>query len=320
MSIAIIINPIAGGVSPSAARDRAALAAALVDRHGHPAEVFVTARAGHARDLAKAAVGRGARLVVAWGGDGTINEVASALAFDERAAMGVIPAGSGNGLARALGIDARPERALADALAAEPRRIDVGELGGRLFVNVAGIGFDAHVAARFNAPGNRVRGLAGYTLLTARALASYAPRSYRITTPNGQWNVRALLVVIANGVEFGNRIRIAPQARVDDGALDLVVVEEQSRLTTLWNMRRLIAGSIERASIWSSQLVQEVTVESDLPMTFHVDGEPVVGGTHLRAKTHPGALRICVRRSDERRSAASRISHEITKARNKYFA
>src|SRR5262249_5064136 len=150
---------------------RAELASAAVDRHGGRAEVFVTECGGHARELAKAAVERGARLVVAWGGDGTINEVATALVFDEDSAMGIVPAGSGNGLARALGIDPRPERALAAALSAEPRRMDVGELGGRLFVNVAGIGFDAYVAARFNAPGNRLRGLAGYALQTARALA-----------------------------------------------------------------------------------------------------------------------------------------------------
>src|SRR5438876_10572864 len=140
MAVTIIINPIAGCVIASRVRARAVLASAVVDRHGDPAEVFVTERAGHARELAKAAVKRGARLVVAWGGDGTINEVASALVFEEDAAMAIIPAGSGNGLARALGIDVRPAHALADALASEPRRIDVGELGGRLFVNVAGGG------------------------------------------------------------------------------------------------------------------------------------------------------------------------------------
>ena len=110
--------------------------------------------------------------------------------------------------------------------------------------------------------------------------------------------MRALLVVVANGVEFGNRIRIAPHARLDDGALDMVVVEERSRLTTLWNMRRLITGSIEGAPIRSSQPVQEATIESDTPMVFHVDGEPISGGTHLRVRTHAGALRVCVGRRD----------------------
>jgi diacylglycerol kinase (ATP) len=293
--ITIIINPISGGCSPAVARARAELASRVVDRHGDPAEVFVTECGGHARDIAKAAVTRGARLVVAWGGDGTINEVASALVFEEDAAMGIIPAGSGNGLARALGIDTDPTRALADALAAEPRTIDVGELGGRLFVNVAGIGFDAHVASRFNAPGNPMRGLAGYVLQTAGALATYSPKRYEIVSADRRRSVRALLVVFANGVEFGNRIRIAPDARVDDGALDLVIVEEQSRLATLWNMRRLATGSIERAPIWSCERVRDARIQSDAPMIFHVDGEPIAGGTELRARLHPGALRIAAK-------------------------
>ena len=275
--------------------ERAALASAIAERHGERAEVFVTERTGHACELAKASVARGARLVVAWGGDGTINDVASALAFGDRAAMGIIPAGSGNGLARALGIVTRPERALMDAMTAEPRRIDVGELGGRLFVNVAGVGFDAHVAAAFNAPDNPVRGLTGYALLTARGLVSYTPRRYRITSRGRTRSVRALLVAVANGTEFGNQIRISPGSSVDDGVLDLVVVEERSRLTTIWNMRRLVTQSIERASIWSSAPVTDAIIESDAPMTFHVDGEPVAGGTRLQIRTHARALRVCVR-------------------------
>jgi YegS/Rv2252/BmrU family lipid kinase len=275
--------------------ERAALAAAIVEEHGERPEVFVTERPGHACELANAAVIRGARLVVAWGGDGTINDVASALAFREHAAMGIIPAGSGNGLARVLGIDTRPERALKEALAAAPRRIDVGQLGGRLFVNVAGFGFDAEIAARFNGPDNRIRGLAGYALLTARGLMSYSARRYEIAARGRRRSVRALLVAVANGIEFGNQIRIAPTASVDDGALDLVVVEERSRLTTVWNMRRLLTKSIERASIWSCERVTEATIESDAPILFHVDGEPVAGGTRLEVRIHPGALRVCVR-------------------------
>jgi diacylglycerol kinase (ATP) len=293
--IAIIINPSAGRDRRMPVPERAALASAIAERHGERAEVFVTERTGHARELAKASVARGARLVVAWGGDGTINDVASALAFGDRAAMGIIPAGSGNGLARALGIATRPERALIDAMTAEARRIDVGELGGRLFVNVAGVGFDAHVAAAFNEPGNNVRGLTGYALLTARGLVSYTPRRYQITSRGRTRSVRALLIVVANGTEFGNQIRISPGSSVDDGVLDLVVVEERSRLKTIWNMRRLVTQSIERASIWSSAPVTDATIESDAPMTFHVDGEPVAGGERLEIRTHARALRVCVR-------------------------
>src|SRR5438093_6566582 len=137
MSVTIIIKPISGGASPEQARARAQLASAVVDRHGDPAEVFLTEGRGHARELAKAAVRRGARLVISWGGDGTLNEVASALAFQE-VPLGLVPAGSGNGFARELGVSVRPERAIADAIRAEPRAIDLGEVDDRVFVNVAG--------------------------------------------------------------------------------------------------------------------------------------------------------------------------------------
>src|SRR5262245_1666166 len=117
MSVTIIINPIAGGASLAVGRRRAELAADLVERSGDSADVFLTERPGHARDLAQAAAARGARLVMAWGGDGTINEVARALTFGQ-VPLGIVPAGSGNGLARELGVNHRPERAIVDALGA----------------------------------------------------------------------------------------------------------------------------------------------------------------------------------------------------------
>jgi diacylglycerol kinase (ATP) len=293
-SIAIIINPISGGVRPDAARGRAELASAIVDRHGDPAEVFVTERAGHARELTRAAVARGARLVMAWGGDGTINEVASTLAFGE-IPLGIVPAGSGNGLARQLGIPRQPADAIRQAIAAEPRRIDVGELGDRLFVNAAGVGFDAHVARRFNESGSGRRGLLTYALVTVGALITYRPLEYVVTTADSRVRVRAVIVTAANSAEFGNGACIAPGARVDDGLLDLVVVEERSRLRTIGSVPRLFNGTVGGAPGCSIRRVTRATIESERPMTFHVDGEPAAGGTSLLLRIHPGALYVCVR-------------------------
>jgi diacylglycerol kinase (ATP) len=294
MSIAIIINPISGGAGPDAGRARAQLALAVVDAHGDPAEVFVTERPGHARELAKAALKRRARLVIAWGGDGTINEVASALAFDD-VPMGIVPAGSGNGLARELGVSRRPERAIADALAAVPRPMDLGEVNDRLFVNIAGLGFDAHIAALFNAPENTRRGFAGYFAITMRSLRSYQAGDYRITTDEGRIDAHAVLVTVANSAQFGNGARIAPGAKVDDGLLDLVVVEERSRFRTLCHMPRLFNDSVARMPGCTIRRLTRATIESDRPMRFHVDGELVEGGTSLRVRVHPGALQIAVR-------------------------
>jgi len=291
--VAIIINPVSGGVRPAAARARAETAAHVVDRDGEAAEVFISERPGHARDLTKAAVARGARLVIAWGGDGTINEVASALAFGQ-VPLGIVPAGSGNGLAHQLGVDSKPERALRRAIEASPRAIDLGEVGGRLFVNIAGIGFDAHIAARFNQGGNRRRGFLTYVTMSGQALITYVPADYVITTPEGKFRSRAVLVTIANSAEFGNGALIAPGALVDDGLLDLVVVEERSRFLTMCQLPRLFNGTADRIVGCSIRPIREATIDCEQPMIFHVDGEPVVGATRLAVRVHPQALRVAI--------------------------
>jgi YegS/Rv2252/BmrU family lipid kinase len=251
----------------------------------------VTERAGHAHDLARAAAARGVRAVLAWGGDGTINEVASALAFSD-VPLGIVPSGSGNGLARELRIDPRPERAIAAALGANPRPIDVGDIEGRLFVNIGGIGADAQVASRFNAPDNRRRGFLGYVNITVRVLVTYVPAQYRITTADGTIEVRALLVTFANSSQFGNGARIAPGARLDDGLLDLVVVDERSTLKAFLHMPRLFMGAGERIPGCRISRVSEAAVESDRPVLFHIDGELCHGGTRVQVRVHPGALKV----------------------------
>ena len=172
--------------------------------------------------------------------------------------------------------------------------MDMGELGGRLFVNLAGIGIDAHVASQFNLPANVGRGFAGYLRLGVRAFISYVPAWYTITTADVRRTVRAVLVVVANSVQYGNGAKIAPGARVDDGELDLVVVEERSRVATICRAPRLFTGSLARAGGCSIRRIREATIECSEPMVFHVDGEPIVGGTRLEARVHPGALKICI--------------------------
>jgi YegS/Rv2252/BmrU family lipid kinase len=287
--VTVIINPVSGGATPDQARVRADLAGRLIAAAGEAAEVFVTQGRGHARELAAAAVHRGARLVYAWGGDGTINEVASSLLHCP-AALAVVPSGSGNGLARELRVSRRPEQAIREALAAPPRAIDVGELGGRLFVSVAGVGFDAHVAACFDRDQGR-RGFTAYVRITARELLTYQACTYRL----GADARRALTVTIANAPQFGNGARIAPQAVMDDGLLDLVVVEARSMIETIWGVPRLFTGGINKLRGVSTERIERATIESDQPMCFHVDGEPVQGGTRLDARVLPAALRIATR-------------------------
>jgi diacylglycerol kinase family enzyme len=290
--IAIIINPISGGARRESARARAQLAASVLAADGEPAEVLVSERRGHARELAAGALARGARLVLAWGGDGTMNEVGSAL-IGTATPLAIVPSGSGNGLARELAVSFRPELAMREAMRARPRTIDAGELAGRPFFSVAGVGFDAHVAACLDAEAGGRRGFSAYARITARELWAYRSCSYRINDRIASGN--ALIVTLANSPQFGNGARIAPAARLDDGRLDLVVVEETSRVATLLAVPRLFVGGLSRLRGVTSQQVERVVIESDQPMTFHVDGEPVRGGTRLEGRVLPGALRICVR-------------------------
>jgi YegS/Rv2252/BmrU family lipid kinase len=291
MSVALIINPLSGTGSLRAGQARVSCGSRALASIGEPSNVFVTERRGHARELAAAAVARGAHLVIAWGGDGTVNEVASALLGTD-AALGMVPSGSGNGLARDLAVSWNAEQAIADAVSAPARRIDAGEIGGRPFVSVAGIGFDAHVAACFERSAGR-RGLAGYVRIAARELWRYRAASYRLGDA-GEGR-RALLVTVANSSQFGNGARIAPAAKIDDGLLDMVVFEETSRIATIWGIPRLFTGTVARVRGVSTERIVRATVESDRPMIFHVDGEPVSGGNRLDIRVLPGALRVAVR-------------------------
>jgi YegS/Rv2252/BmrU family lipid kinase len=291
MSVAVIINPIAGGGRDSVGT-RVDLARRAAAECGETADVTVTEARGHARAVARAARANGARVIVAWGGDGTVNEIAGEVAFSG-VPIGIVPAGSGNGLARVLGLSRRPAAALRTALKGTPRAIDAGEIAGRLFVNVAGVGFDAHVAARFNS-GNSGRGARGYVMQTAQSLLRYRCREYRLITDGHSAAVHALLIVIANGREFGNGMLIAPGARIDDGTLEVVVVEERSRAGTICRVPWLLARSIHRVPVWSSRPGSQVAIICDEPMLFHVDGETAQGGTTLEACVHPGALTVMV--------------------------
>jgi diacylglycerol kinase family enzyme len=291
MSVAIIINPLSGGASPAKGRRRAELAAEALAMCGEDGDIFVTEGRDHARELAAVEAKRGARLVIAWGGDGTINEVASALVFGSTA-LGIVPSGSGNGLARELKVSRRPEQAIAEALSAAPRLIDAGELGGRLFFNLAGLGFDAHIATCFDRDQSGRRGLRTYARLIGREMFRYKAGTYCI---DGVSIDRALLVTIANSGQFGNGARVAPSARVDDGWLDLLVFRESTRLRAITTIPRFFTGSFERVKGVTVRRIDRVTISADHPIAYHVDGEPVDGGTVLEGRVHRAALRVAVR-------------------------
>jgi len=294
-SIAVIINPISGtGGRIDVARARAAQAAALLNAHGaDPSHVHLTERGGHAREIALNAIALGISTVVAWGGDGTMNEVGTALAFTG-VALALVPSGSGNGLARELGVPFDPEAALGAALTGPERTIDAGEIDGRLFFNVAGVGLDARVAHRFAVHGLEKRGFAQYMKLTMRELKAYEPDVLTVTTPASSVCKPWLLVAIANGRQYGNGAVIAPHARLDDGRLDVITINARSLIRASMELPFVFMGMIDRVAGVTMETAESVTIASPHPIVYHLDGEPIAGTLGLSARVRPAALKIKV--------------------------
>jgi diacylglycerol kinase (ATP) len=292
--VAVIINPISGaGRRPDIARQRAELAASIIERRHLDGEVFVTERSGHARELAQAALGRGVTLCIAWGGDGTVNEVASALVFSP-AALAVVPSGSGNGLAREVGIPFEPRAAFEVAFDGRDRLIDAGELEGRLFFNIAGVGLDARVAHQFAVGGLARRGFTKYIAIAMREIFTFVADDATIVTDSESIQVRALLVAFANARQYGNGALIAPGARIDDGLLDVVIVEHRSPWAVMFHAPKLFSGKVAKVPRVRIVTTRTVEVSCAQPVMYHVDGEPYVGGPNLCARIRPGALRVRV--------------------------
>jgi diacylglycerol kinase (ATP) len=293
MRVVVIINPISGTHGrPEVTRRRTQLARDLLASARIEHEVMITERAGHAYELARAAVDRNAALVCAWGGDGTMNEVGRALAFSATA-LALIPAGSGNGLARELHIPFDPAAALKNALEGTDRRIDVGEIGGHLFFNAAGVGFDAQVTASFNNRPKGRRGLLSYATIAARELFSYQPEEYIVTADGETMRYSALLIAVANSRQYGNGAIVAPHAELSDGRLDLVTIHMRSPFSTLWEARRLFNGTIAKSSNVEMRRITQATIAGKRPLCVHVDGEVVTNtATTLSVRLHPAALRV----------------------------
>ncbi len=294
MRIVAIVNPVSGaGLHPHAARHRVELIRDELKQRDLSAAIHFTERSGHARELAAAAVADRADLVIVWGGDGTVNEAGSAIA-GSTTTLGLIPAGSGNGLAGGLGVPRRPRAALAIALGTKTLAVDVGMLDDRPFFNIAGIGFDAHVARLFNQRSQGRRGRLPYVVIGVTEGCRYLGKDYRITLDGTSQRTRALLIAFANGQEYGMGMQIAPRARPDDGLLEAVVVEDRSVLARFRDARHLALGSIHRAPQMVMQPIRTAIIESEGEIEYHVDGEPGVAQNRLSISVRPGALVVKV--------------------------
>jgi diacylglycerol kinase (ATP) len=291
MRVAVIINPISGAAGRRDTPEiRRRTAERVLGGLGVTPDIHVTAHAGHASILARAAIESGAAVVCAWGGDGTLNEVASTLTFG-RVPLVLVPAGSGNGLARELGVPRDPERALAVAVHGSDRVLDAGTIDGRFFFNMAGVGFDALIAQRF-AVAQGPRGFGPYLAIAARQLWTYHAASYEIEIDGQCTRERAMMIVLANSRQYGNGAIIAPGAKPDDGALDLIVVRAQSIVGAMCRVPRLFNGTLDTCRAVSMRRFEALTITGPGPLAYHVDGEPVDGPARLDVRVRPGALQV----------------------------
>ena len=286
--IRFLVNPAAGRGAGAAQIHRLRI---LASKNG--AGLVMSRSAADLTEQARRAVADGVERLVVAGGDGTLHHVAQGLA-GTACALGVVPVGTGNDLAGTLGIPAKLEGAVTRAVAGEVRRIDLLRVGETLCIGYAGVGFDSE-AARVASEVRRLRGQLVYLYAVLHTLATFKPPMMRVVYDGGSFEGRAMFVVAANLPRFGGGMRIAPEAVIDDGLLDLVIVREISRARLLAIFPRVYSG--KHVSHPAVTLVRTARAEItlDRPMTLYGGGEPVqpmTAGVPTAVAVVPRALAV----------------------------
>lgn len=291
MRVCLIRNPAAGTAST---RDVVERVVSLCQDRGDVVEVVATTARGDAEGLASRAVAAGADLVVAAGGDGTINEVVNGLASIpealSRARLALLPLGTGNDFARTLGVE-DPEDAV-DAIAhGRERRVDLVALGARVFLNASAGGFTAETSARVSSELKQAVGPLAYLIGGAQALIDYEPVRARVASPVVTTDVDLQLYAVCNGAYIGGGHQLAPSARPDDGLLDVCVVRASSTLDFLALLPRLSAGThVDDEDVLYFR-TREVTLTFERPIRVNTDGE-VLHADRCEYRVQPGAVRV----------------------------
>lgn len=282
-STLLLINPKAGTVT------KEGMEAMISSRLGFTPRIAYTTGRGSAASLTLEAMHEGVKTVIAAGGDGTINETASAL-LGTGVTLGIIPCGSGNGLARHLGIPMIIQEA-ADVIAARHvDRCDCGMVDGKPFFCTFGVGFDAAVSAKFDK--EQRRGRLTYVRQTFLEYLKYHPETYTIRAAGKVVSDKAFLVAVCNASQYGNNAYIAPHASMTDGLLDVTIIHSGTPLTTALVGVDLITGFIEHNMLIDTFTSPQVTIERNTPGPAHLDGEPCMMGEDINIQCRPCALSI----------------------------
>jgi YegS/Rv2252/BmrU family lipid kinase len=245
---------------------------------------------GHATELARAAVKENFQQVIAVGGDGTVNEVAQGL-LNTPVQMGIVPRGSGNGLARHLGIPIDIIAAVKNLFDSYPLAMDTFTVNGHLSLNVSGIGFDGHIANLFGQ--TKKRGLIGYAKLTIREFFRFKEFEASISMNDKVSEKKAFIIAIANSSQYGNNARIAPAASVCDQLLHISILKKvpPHRVDFVYSF---FAGKIEKSSYCEMITSNQFTIELSKPVAYHIDGEPSGISDRFTIELKPMSLNILV--------------------------
>lgn len=288
MKTCFIINPVSGRISTrSGRRDRIE---GINRRIGIKADIWYTERPLHGIDLARKAVEGGYARVVSVGGDGTINEVATGL-LHSGVALGLVPAGSGNGLVRDLGLPLDFDQAIEAALTGPTRIIDSGRVNDRPFFNVMGVGYDAELGRRFNSSAHR--GFLNYLWIGVKTYFQFRRQACEVETGSGEIiRFDAFLLAVANSTQYGGNARIAPNAKLDDGLLDLASITRADPLAVPGILTRLFNGSLNRSRRVVNLVSDRFVIRRPEAGPIHTDGEIHMMDRELRVEVIPASIQV----------------------------
>lgn len=288
IKVLFVLNPISGARSR---RDVAGLIQEHVFPEGVETEVVYTEFAGHATNLARQGAREGFQVVAAVGGDGTVNEVARGLLGTDKA-LAIIPRGSGNGLARHLGIPLSVRRALGVLGQYHLSRIDSGSINGHPFFCTAGLGFDAHISSVFAT--SKKRGFRSYVELVLREFQTFEPTPFTISWEGQKLEEECFVLAFANAAQYGSNAFIAPNADIRDGLLDLCLIPRLSLQSALEISIRLMTKQMASSSQAAYYTAKSIHVTSDSAVKYHVDGEYVGEANEFNIQVLPSSLNVLV--------------------------
>ncbi len=286
--ILFIVNPVSGVGKQKGIEQ---LIAKELDTSKYSYQIAFTEGAGHAVVLSREAAAAGTDIVVAIGGDGTVNETATGI-VGTSTALGIIPTGSGNGLSRHLKIRMNAKKAIEIINNGKIKKIDTATINDNFFVNIAGVGFDASVAKKFAVASKR--GFATYLQITTNSYKGYQPKKYTLLIDGRIIRRKALLVSFANSNQWGNNISINPGASLDDGYIDVCIVQKVPFWKTIFFAPLLFLKRFDRTSYVEIIRAKEVQLLRKKGRSVHVDGDPKRMGKELNIKIQPLSLNVIV--------------------------